>query len=305
MATDPTKNPLEGSPAIVESFIEATQSYKEESVFSDELLEALENQRTPTIPFQLSDAIGVLTNQQIYMGNAAIFLGEIEGSLRALGSLITDVVQHFRNPSRDLSNPLRIEGTQVGDAIVVRAEPDIAEHEWPNFMLSVKGVIPVTPLYADHLAQELEVLKLAQDWREDAESHWNEYGKEQAVTSLFEHDWQDAARHLRGEPNLYAGVPPILSIFQQVDTMMEALAFQIDDALFNLGLRESTVEIVMDPSNALVGAWRYEHGKPTESYLGSGTAGALSKETLTPIVARMKESTGWFVEWGVPLRVKP
>jgi hypothetical protein len=270
----------------VDSFVEATEQYKEESAFSDELLEALE-QTTPTVPFQLKDALDVIGNQTVNMEFASDYLGRVQVGIEALPEAIAKAVV----------NTLKSEQLQVDDTLIVTLEStstDISWHQhhgsgWPNFVLDVRGVAPIPRDYEDHINDMLlQGKEAAWQWHwsgllskamdeDDEDDEDDAYAEEEldedialeawessgewedsderraAIVDLLRADWTEAADATpKYNPLTGYGVENLHPTFQKVVALKDAVVAQIEDTLSTFGLQESSVS----GDKAQVAGWR-------------------------------------------------
>ena len=275
MATDPTNSPLANILPSVDSFVKVTEEYKAESVFSDELLEALE-QTTPTVPFQLKDALDVIGNQTVNMEFASDYLGRVQVEIEALPKAIAKAVVNTLNEGQPT----------VDDTLIVSLESTsthISWHQhhgsgWPDFSLDVRGVAPIPRDYEDRinevlvqgkeaawqwywsglLQDQVEAMDEDDDDDADAEEELDEVDERRlfessgewedsdergaAIIDLLRGDWTEAANATpKYSPLTGYGVQNLHPTFQKVVALKDAVVAQIEDTLSTFGLQESSV----------------------------------------------------------------
>ena len=295
---------------FIKSVKEASANYRAESVFTDELLEALA-QPTPTIPFRLSDVIEVVNQQLINIEDAAKALDKIGNPLGTFAESVEETVTQAINENR-----------QLGNALIVDVKAETYRGTlWPYMKVKMRAVIPLGTTYRESFEDWIEQEGLQWQRAESRRVHipkedWHEHReRDRFIYQTVRFQWEADEAAEGKEPGFPGGK---LDSFNEAYSLYDETRVEIADTLFNLGLRESAVS---DDRAGLYHLFRYviykgvwEHAYPEDESEGKGwvmhghsgfAEKELSGNDLNKAVDLMDNPGPWIVEVEFELDVYP
>ena len=304
----------------INSFRGAAESYRAESVFSDELLAGLA-QPTPTVSFQLSDALAVVANQLVAIEDAVDNLESIAAPLDTLAQSVAEIVKKAIMQMRWDSSFYDL---QFGDAVItaVKSETSLGA-DWPFFDLFVRGLLPVTADYTKYLNSLLDAegFDTTHDVKARRKASYKRLHpgppssseiatameRTKFINRLVQRHWIDYYESI-GESDLRGSI-------DQSKNLYFAVHASIEDTLFGLGLRESRIEsgiipVVQSPPTRFKGVWEVDEKDEWVEQRPSNFAHGPNRrppspKTLKEAVKQMDNPQPWVVEFELDFGVHP